>query len=272
MKNLKVALIQMTSIDDVETNLKNIEAAVLGLKEAQIAFFPENCLYMRLLEGQKISGFELSDPVFARLSKLAKEKKIALHLGSVPLREKIDGQEKLSNATIFVSVDGKVDCTYRKMHLFDIALEGKKPIRESDAFHHGSEPRVLDFQGIKIGQTICYDLRFAELFSRYANQQVDLIVVPSAFLVPTGKAHWEVLLRARAIESQCFVLAAAQAGVHKSPQGERETYGHSLIVSPWGEILSEGNGSGPQVLEMTLNLEQNDKVRAQIPMQAHRRF
>ena len=272
MRTLKIAVCQMTSIDDVETNLKYIEKVVLSLKKAEIAFFPENCLYMRLQEGQKISGFDLQDAAFQRLAKLAMQTKIALHLGSVPLREKVGGVEKLSNATVFISESGEVRCTYRKMHLFDIALEGQKPIRESDAFHHGPEAQVLNFHQVQIGQTICYDLRFAELFSQYAKQQVEVIVVPSAFLVPTGKAHWEVLLRARAIESQAFVVAAAQAGTHRGAQGERQTYGHSLIVSPWGEILAKASADQPEVLEMELDLSQVDKVRRQIPMKAHRRF
>lgn len=272
MRTLKIAVCQMTSVDDVEKNFQQIEQAVLGLKQAQIAFFPENCLYMRIQEGQRISGFTLQDDIFKRLSSLTLKTKIALHLGSVPLKETLNGQEKLTNATIFVSESGQVSCTYRKMHLFDIELEGQKPIRESDVFHHGGEPQVLNFHQVKIGQTICYDLRFAELFSKYAQQHVELIVVPSAFLVPTGKAHWEVLLRARAIESQTFVVAAAQAGVHKSDHGQRSTYGHSMIVSPWGEILAKANGSNPQTLEMTLDLEQVEKVRRQIPMKSHRRL
>ena len=268
MNTLPIAICQMTSVDDVEINFKQIQKLVNEIQVAKIAFFPENCLYMRLKEGEKIVGFTLEDEIFSRLSRLAQDKKMALHLGSVPLRE----QGKLSNATVFVSPEGRVQCTYRKIHLFDIALEGQAPFRESDVFNHGAKASVLDFSGVKIGQTICYDLRFAELFSQYAKQNVEIIVVPAAFLVPTGIVHWDVLLRARAIESQAFVVAAAQAGTHQSPRGERKTYGHSLIVSPWGEILARGSADRPELMAITLDLALVEKVRRQIPMSAHRRL
>ncbi len=268
MSLLPIAVCQMNSIDDVETNFQQIQKFTNEIQKAKIAFFPENCLYMRLKEGEKIEGLTLQDDIFSRLSQLALNKKIALHLGSVPLRE----LGKLSNATVFISADGGVHCSYRKTHLFDIALEGQTPIRESDIFNHGLGASVLNFEGVKIGQTICYDLRFAELFSQYAKENVEMIVVPSAFLVPTGIAHWDVLLRARAIESQTFVVAAAQAGTHQSPRGERKTFGQSLIVSPWGEVLARGSSDKPELIEMALDLKLVEKIRRQIPMNLHRRL
>lgn len=268
MSILPIAVCQMTSVDDTEANFAQIEKFVREIQFAKIAFFPENCLYMRLKEGQKIEGLALDDNIFLRLAQLAQNHQIALHLGSLPLRE----QGKLSNATIFVSRDGQVYCTYRKTHLFDIALEGQTAIRESDVFNHGLGASVLEFEGVRIGQTICYDLRFAELFSQYAKKGVEIIVVPSAFLVSTGMAHWEVLLRARAIESQTFVVAAAQAGIHRSFQGERQTFGHSLVVSPWGEVLAKGSADKVELIEMTLDLKLVEKIRRQIPMSLHRRL
>src|SRR6185312_9241342 len=205
----------MTSVDDVEKNFLQCEKAIIeaAAQSAKIIFFPENCLFMRIKEGEKILGLSVADPVFQKLSDLSKKHKIALHLGSVPLRE-----------------DGKLKLTYRKIHLFDIELEGQKPIRESDVFHQGARPEILEFEGWKLGQSICYDLRFSELYQAYAKAQVDAILVPTAFLVPTGQAHWEILLRARAIESQAFVIAAAQAGNHVGVRGgQRSTYGHSLV-------------------------------------------
>lgn len=267
---LSVAVCQMTSVDDVQANLRQMENLLDSAQNPfEVAFFPENCLYFRLKEGQPIPGFELQDPVFESLKKLAQKKKAHLHLGSVPLKE----SGKMSNATIFISADGEMECTYRKMHLFDIALEGQKPMRESDVFRHGSEPSVLDLNSWKTGQSICYDLRFAELYSAYAKQKVDLIVIPSAFLVKTGQAHWEVLLRARAIESQCYVIAAAQAGTHANSEGhQRNTYGHSLVVSPWGEILAKASADKPEVLQVVLDKSQIEAVRRQIPMHSHRRL
>ena len=137
--------------------------------------------------------------------------------------------------------------SYEKIHLFDIELDGLSPVRETDLFKHGKFPSVFKVRGWEIGQAICYDLRFAELFLEYAKQGVDLVLVPAAFLVETGRAHWEVLLRARAIESQCYIVAAAQAGKHLGCQGgHRMTYGHSLAIDPWGTVIWQGNSVGAE--------------------------
>jgi predicted amidohydrolase len=267
---MKIALGQMTSVNSVDRNFSQCQKAIetASAQGARIIFFPENCLFMRIQEGAKIEGFQLSDSVFSKLSELADRHQIALHLGSVPLRE----GTKLSNASVFIH-QGKVTLTYRKIHLFDIELHGQKPIRESDVFGHGEKPSILEFEGWKLGQSICYDLRFAELYREYAKAQVDAILVPSAFLVPTGKAHWEILLRARAIESQAYVIAPAQAGTHRDEQGrERFTYGHSLVVDPWGQKLVEGSAEGPEVLVVELDKKLVESARTQIPMHSHRRL
>lgn len=268
--NLSVAVCQMTSIDDVDANIHQMQSLLDSITTpVEIAFFPENCLYFRLKEGSSIPGMSLDSPVFKRLIEMAKAKNTILHLGSLPLK---DG-DKLANATVLVSPDGTVECVYQKMHLFDIALEGQKPHRESDVFHHGPAPAVSEFHSWKIGHTICYDIRFAELFSHYAKQKVDLIAIPSAFLVETGKAHWDVLLRARAIESQCYIVAAAQAGTHQNSSGhKRSTFGHSAIISPWGEILEQASSDRPQVLVHVLEKSRIEAVRRQIPMHSHRRL
>jgi predicted amidohydrolase len=269
-QNLSIAVCQMTSVDDVEANIRQIEHLINSVSTPfDIAFFPENCLYMRLKEGEAIPGLDFQHPVFERLKTLAQKRRASLHLGSIPLRE--DG--KLTNASVLITPDGNVQCTYRKMHLFDITLEGQKPIKESDVFNHGPTPAVLNMGPWKIGQTICYDLRFAELFSVYAKNAVDAILVPAAFLVETGKSHWEILLRARAIESQCYVIAAAQAGTHENSRGnQRKTFGQSLVINPWGEILAKGSSDSPQVLCVELEKSQIEAVRRQIPMQSHRRL
>ncbi len=275
MKNqIHVAVCQMTSVDDVSLNLVSIKSTLEKIKsekpETQMVFFPENALYLRVLEGEKIEGLALSDPRLQDLQSDAKRLGIAIHLGSVPLKL----ENKLTNASIFISSLGDISSTYEKIHLFDIELDGEKPIRESDVFRHGDKPALLEFSDWKMGQTICYDVRFSELFSVYAKIGVDVILVPAAFLPQTGKAHWEVLLRARAIESQCYVIAAAQAGTHQSARGlgRRQTYGHSMIISPWGEILVQGSADQTQVLFATLERSAIEKVRKQIPMQGHRRI
>ena len=273
---LKVAVCQMTSIDDVESNflqiqkmLEQIKTKNAGSNPVQIAFFPENSLYMRINEGEKVDGLATTDPVFDRLKKLAMENQIILHLGSLPVKD----QGKLSNGSVVIDTKGHIQMTYRKIHLFDIDLDGSKSIRESDVYHHGEKPAVLELADWKMGQSICYDLRFSELYSVYAKQGVDAILVPSAFLQKTGMAHWEILLRARAIESQCYVIAAAQAGEHKNPYGSsRKTHGHSLVIGPWGEIVAQGSATEPDLLIVELDRAEIAKVRRQIPMQGHRRI
>lgn len=268
MDTLKVGLAQITSIDDVQANLSSMMSLLqkLGDGKADIVFFPENCLFMRLKEGEAIKGFEISDSVFGTISGWAQENKTSVHLGSVPLKM----NDRLFNASVWISADGKVQPSYTKTHLFDIELEGQKPIRESDVFAHGTGPSVLQFGNWNLGQSICYDIRFSDLYHAYAARGVDVITIPSAFLVKTGQAHWDVLMRARAIESQCYVVASAQSGVHESPRGRRETYGHSMVVDPWGHKILELIDS-PAIQVVELHKNEIQKVRRQIPMKNHRR-
>ncbi|MGZ3774706.1 MAG: carbon-nitrogen hydrolase family protein [Pseudobdellovibrionaceae bacterium] len=269
---LVVAVTQMTSVDDVEANLKQMEMLIeVATKNSEVKLicFPENCLYFRVVEGEKVPGFTLSDLAFLTLSSLAKQFKVYLHLGSVPLF--LD--EHLYNSSILITPQGEVRPTYQKVHLFDIQLEGQKAIRESDVFRHGQRPNVIEIDGWRIGEAICYDVRFAELFSYYAHNEVDIILMPAAFLVKTGEAHWEVLLRARAIESQAYILASGQGGTHKSVNGgTRETYGHSLISDPWGTLINKAEENTPGVLISKLTRDKILSVRRQIPMKSHRRL
>ncbi|HWU42270.1 MAG TPA: carbon-nitrogen hydrolase family protein [Bdellovibrio sp.] len=269
---LVIAATQMTSVDHVDTNLMQMESLleeIFKTSKPRLVGFPENCLYMRIKEGEKIEGFELSHKAFAHLAELAKKYSTFLHLGSVPLF--VDGH--LYNSSVLISPEGKVNPTYQKMHLFDIQLEGQAAIRESDIFRHGQKPHIIEIDGWKIGETICYDVRFAELFSQYARKEVDLILVPSAFLVKTGEAHWEILLRARAIESQSYLMASAQGGTHQSVRsGVRETYGHTMIVDPWGSLVGQVEKRAVGYAIATLSRDRIDSVRRQIPMRFHRRL
>jgi predicted amidohydrolase len=270
LNKLKVSVLQLSSIDDISTNIIQVKKLILeALKfNPDLICLPENALYLRIKEGEAIPSLQITDPVFSELQSLIKNQKTMIHIGSVPLR-KTDG---VYNSSVIVSGE-KIEASYNKIHLFDIHLTNQKPIRESDVFKHGESPKVFTVNGWKVAQSICYDLRFSELYSMYAKQEVDLILVPSAFLVPTGKAHWEVLIRARAIESQAFVIAAAQAGQHKSLRTDlvRETYGNSMIVSPWGAILKQGGPNQQEVINYELDLQEIGKTRMQIPMKNHRR-
>jgi nitrilase len=188
-------------------------------------------------------------------------------IGSIPF----DGGAKPFNATVFLRPGQKPEVVYRKIHLFDVDVPGAPAVRESETFSFGPEVAIVEWRGWKIGLSICYDVRFAELYRHYGRKHVDLILIPSAFLVPTGQAHWDILVRSRAIENQCFVVAAAQSGEHVSASGEkRHTYGHSMVVGPWGEKeveLMDDQTWGIARLEKSAL----EKTRARIPMDDHRR-
>jgi len=272
-QELKVAVCQMTSVDDVPSNLRQMEALIGEVPEnsgVRLFCFPENGLYLRVKEGEAIPPFTLQDRVFSDLAVIARKRKAYLHIGSVPLQM----GDFLYNSSVIITDEGKIETSYQKIHLFDIQLSGQKPIRESDVFRHGEGPGIFQIDGWKIAQSICYDLRFAELYSQYAREHVDVILVPAAFLTKTGEAHWEVLLRARAIESQCYVVASAQVGRHESMHGggSRETYGHSLVVEPWGAMTVHLDGARKQTSVCSLSKAKIETVRAQIPMAQHRRI
>lgn len=267
-----VHCIQTTSVDNTNQNLEMIEDLCGQIKATNsslsLTCLPENALHLRIKESEPIVGLELSDPIFKRLSKLAKKINSVIHIGSSPIKTK----KKLVNASIIIHPDDPPELTYEKIHLFDIQLENGLKVKESDIFQHGVLPSTFDLGVWQFGQTICYDLRFSELYNFYARISVDAILVPSAFLVPTGEAHWHTLLQARAIESQCYIIAAAQAGEHCSGNNKRSTFGHSLIIDPWGTIIGEGSSSKPEVISSELSKDRIASVRRQIPMHHHRRW
>ncbi|MCM2280863.1 MAG: carbon-nitrogen hydrolase family protein [Bdellovibrionaceae bacterium] len=270
---LHIAVCQLTSSDRFEQNALEIEKRLDSLSDPSsldVVFFPENALYMRLRDDAKPMGLHLDDEALMRLVRWSVRHQVPLHIGSVPLLEK----DKITNASLLLTPDGQVRPIYRKIHLFDVDVVGQKPVRESDVFTRGEEPSIFEIKGWKFGSSICYDVRFSELYLRYAKAGVDVIVIPAAFLTTTGKAHWEVLLRARAIESQAFVVAAAQGGVHHGVDGgQRETHGHSMVVDPWGVVLAEAPqeaSRAEQILRVTLKSERVEAVRRQIPMKNHR--
>ncbi len=253
----------MTSNDDWGSNQKQILSKLNSLAPSKSDFvsFPENSLYLRITESKPFECIELANSIFDPIQSFAKANACLVHLGSVPVKE----SGKSYNATVLLYPDGGRQVIYKKMHLFDVEIAGHRSYRESDNYSHGSTPTVFEWKGWKFGASICYDLRFSELYQVYARQNVDVVLIPSAFTVPTGQAHWSVLVRARAIESQCYVLAAAQQGKHGE---KRETYGHSMIVDPWGVVLGESRPG--ETLQAVLDKEKIKSVRAQIPMESHR--
>lgn len=267
---MKIGIAQLNSTDNIRENFNQIKEIILAAQpeKPEVIFFPENSLYFRIDPNSGIEAISLNDKIISDLKDLCAQVQIAIHLTTA-----IDESGKIYNASIWIDTKRNVRILYKKIHLFDVELSGQKPLRESDVFASGNDPIVFNIKEFKVGSSICYDIRFAELYSIYARAEVDILLVPAAFLVKTGLVHWEVLLRARAIESQCYVIASAQAGVHRSTLNElsRETFGHSMIVDPWGEIKAmRATGAGIIYAELDRDLIQN--VRKQIPMRNHRRI
>lgn len=207
---------------------------------------------------------ESEDACVQGFASLARELGIYLHIGSLALR--VD-DTKLANRSLLFGPDGSVVARYDKIHLFDIDLPSGESHRESATFAPGGHAVVAQLPMCRLGLTICYDVRFPRLFNALATAGADVLAVPAAFTVPTGQAHWHVLLRARAIETGSFVLAAAQGGVH---EGGRATFGHSLAISPWGDVLAEA-GTDPTVLVVEIDPAASAAARARIPALAHAR-
>lgn len=264
----KAALIQMRSGRDVA---RNFEAASGLIREAHSrgARFVATPEMTNIIEPDRarlndFAKMEAEDQSVAGFAELAHRLGLWLNIGSLALRSVA---ERLVNRSLLFSPRGGIVARYDKIHLFDVDLPDGQSLRESQAYEAGCRMGVSKLPWAKVGMTICYDVRFPALYSELARCGAEVITVPSAFTVPTGKAHWHVLLRARAIETGCFVLAAAQGGRHESG---RETFGHSLAVSPWGEVLAEA-GSEPGVFIVEVDVSQVADARRRIPALQHKR-
>ncbi len=263
---LRAACVQMCSGDDRERNLATAERLIeaAAAESAHLVVLPENFSFMGASDAARRAAAESPEQswVLGFLCEQAERHHLHIVGGSLLLRQA--GSERLRNACPVCSPDGRLLAIYDKMHLFDVDL-GAEAYRESATIAAGEAPVSVDLDGWSLGLSICYDLRFPELYRRYAGCQ--LLSVPAAFTVPTGRAHWEVLLRARAIENQAYVLAAAQAGTHP---GGRRTWGHSMIVDPWGEVL-DCLEAGEGIAVADLDMARIQHVRTAIPALKHRR-
>lgn len=270
-EKLKIAISCVNSLDNISSNLSIIESLTQQASKqgAEIIFFPENVLFMRVKEGSEVPFFQENDSYLSLVKKMAQDYKILIHLGSVPFKIK----DKHYNSSLVFNLEGKMTVLYSKVHLFDIQLSGQAPIRESDVFDRGEKATCFTYKSWCFAQSICYDIRFSELYLKYSEKGVDVILIPAAFLKATGEAHWHILNRARAIESQCYVVSSAQGGIHKStlyPGLQRETFGHALVVDPWGKVEVDNHQTDSiQVFE--LSKEKITTVRTQIPMAMHRK-
>jgi deaminated glutathione amidase len=259
----KAAAIQMRSGESPERNAVDLErlvreAASLGATYIQT---PEMTGALIRDKEARAASFtsEDKDIVVSTARRLARELGVFLHIGSTAIL-RADG--KLANRALLFGPDGAALATYDKIHMFDVDLDNGESWRESAAYEPGTEAVVTEIEGAKLGFAVCYDLRFPQLFRAEALAGADLLSVPAAFTRQTGEAHWHVLLRARAIENGAYVIAAAQGGLHEDG---RETYGHSLIVDPWGRIIAEAAHDEPDVIVAEIDPAQSLAARKKIP-------
>lgn len=264
----RIALVQMRCGREVEPNLEAAEAAIREAAAGGAVFVqtPENTSLMELSTRRLFERVmpEDANPAVERFVALAAELKIWLHIGSLAIRVR---EDKVANRAFLIAPDGSVAARYDKIHMFDVDLPGGESYRESKNYQPGKEAVLAELPWGSLGITTCYDLRFPSLYRELAQAGANFIAVPSAFTKQTGEAHWHVLLRARAIETGCFVIAAAQGGKHENG---RETYGHSLVVSPWGDMLAEG-GTEPGVIFADIDEKLVSDARARIPSLQHDR-
>lgn len=262
----KVALVQLNTSDNMDENISTAsnlvrKGAALG---ADVVMLPENSSMMTFGRKNIIANARAEEkhPAILAFADLARDLGVWLHGGTfaVKLNEK-NSSAPLVNRTIVFSPDGAIAKRYDKIHMFDVDLSENESYRESETFRPGSKLALLDLPWGKMGLTTCYDVRFPHLYRELAQAGADFFAVPAAFTATTGNAHWHVLLRARAIENGCFVFAPTQSGTHA---GNRETFGHSLIIDPWGVVLADG-GDGPGVITAEIDTGVVAQVRAKVP-------
>ncbi len=257
------ALVQMRSSMDVAANIASLEALVreAAAKGATYVQTPEMTGALMRDRPSLMASLRAQDedPVVAAASRLARELAITLHIGSTAIGV---GDNKVANRGFLFGSDGGIIATYDKIHMFDVDLDNGESWRESATYQPGSKTVVASLPFARLGMAVCYDLRFPQLFQAQALAKADVLTVPAAFTRQTGEAHWHVLLRARAIENGAFVLAAAQGGRHEDG---RETYGHSLIVDPWGRVLAEAPDAEPQLVIAKIDTALVGEARGKVP-------
>jgi predicted amidohydrolase len=267
-RSFRVGLVQMCTGRDVERNMADA-AALIGeaaAKGAQYVQTPEITTLMEMERSRLFAAVqpEEGNPAVAHFSALARKLQLWLHLGSMAVL--LPGG-KIANRSLLFGPTGEIEARFDKIHMFDVELPGGESYRESRTYEPGNAGVVARLPWGMLGLTVCYDLRFPHLYRALSKAGADFLAIPSAFTRQTGEAHWQVLVRARAIENGCFVFAAAQAGRHESG---RETYGHSLIVSPWGDVLAEA-GVEPSVIVADIKPGAVAESRRRIPSLQHDR-
>jgi predicted amidohydrolase len=271
---MRAAILQMCSSDDPEENAKTVLAAMAKAKAAgaDILLTPEvtNCVSQSRSHQAAVLHPQDSDPTLAAVRQAAQEAGLWVLLGSLGLQSG-DPDGRFANRSLLISDTGDIAAWYDKIHMFDVNVTETETFRESDGYRPGDRAVVVDTPWARFGLSICYDMRFAYLYRDLAKAGAQVLTVPAAFSPVTGKAHWETLLRARAIETGCFVIAPAQTGDHNVSQGKpRQTHGHSLVVAPWGEVLLDA-GTEPGLHIIDVDVKEVDKARGRVPSIRHDR-
>ncbi len=273
-KIFKAAVIQMNSGFDLESNMQQCDVLIgqAVADGAKLVVLPENFSLFSAIDFHALAMDDHRQKYLLEfLAKQAQQHQIWLIAGTIPVIASVKGKV-FSSCKVF-SPNGIIVSSYNKIHLFDVDVaDDVKSYRESEAVQAGNQWEIVDMDGVRVGLAVCYDLRFPELFRAMSKQGCDLIVLPSAFTYVTGQMHWEPLIRARAIENQCYVLAADQTGVHIGRTGNRrETYGHSMVVDYQGKIINV-LPEGPGVVVAEIDLQQQSKIRKEMPVLEHRKL
>jgi predicted amidohydrolase len=265
---LNVAAVQLSSGSDVAHNVDEAERLVnvAADRGAQYVQLPEYFNFLGPFSGFEGAAESIPGATTNRMARLAASRAVTLHLGSLLETSPVKG--KFYNTSVLIGPSGDILATYRKIHLFDVNVPGAIVHRESDVITPGKEIVVARLTDYELGLSICFDVRFPELYRKLALAGADVIAIPAAFNAVTGRAHWDLLVRARAIENHAFVVAAAQAGTTTDGIA---TYGHSLIVDPWGEVLAEATSDGPEIVMAALDLREVARRREQIAFMDFRR-
>lgn len=272
---MRAALLQMTSSDDPDENIVEMCAQIAAAvgQGAELVMTPEvsNCVSASRTRQMEVLRPETDDLMLAAVRREADRHGIFILIGSLALVADGPGEAPFVNRSFLIGPDGTIRARYDKLHMFDVDISETETYRESSAYRPGDRAVLADAGPVTLGMTICYDLRFPALYRRLAVAGANVLTVPSAFSPVSGEAHWEVLLRARAIETGCYVLAPAQCGDHAVSRGRaRSSHGHSLAVDPWGRVVADG-GTEPGVMVVDLDTALVEKCRHRIPSLKHGR-
>ena len=271
---MRAALLQLTSSDDPAENLDTVRGMMrdASAQGADVVLTPEvtNCVSLSRTHQKDVLHLEADDPVLAGLRDEAKALGLWLLIGSLGVKTG-DADGRFANRSFLIDDTGEIRARYDKIHMFDVQVTPEETFRESDGYRPGDRAVLAETPWGPLGMTICYDVRFPHLYRALAQAGARILTVPAAFSPVTGAAHWEPLLRARAIETGCFVLAPAQCGQHAARAGKtRRTHGHSLAIAPWGEVLADG-GEEPGIVMVDLDLDAVDTARGKVPSLTHDR-